>query len=152
MMSINMKDVRAQLDPDEPDYAEAAKLGPDAIPFLKELVNGKDTMLASKAAYLASLIKSDRSVSVLEAAAGSREPVVRIAAASGIRNLSEQDASRVSDLLIEDQDTGVRKVTLKSISNFRSPGLVAKVKKLADKDPEPFIRDLASSTVRRMMK
>lgn len=149
-MSVTMKDVRAYLDPDEPDYAEAAKMGPDAISYLKELVNGPDIMLASKAAYLASLIKSDKSVSVLEAAAGNREPVVRVAAASGLRNLSEQDAGKVSDLLIEDRDTGVRKITLKSISGFRSPKMIAKVQKLAEKDPESFIRDMAFSAVSKM--
>ena len=58
-MSITMKDVRAQLDRDEPDYKEAAMLGQDAIPYLSELVKGPDAMLASKAAYLASLIKSE---------------------------------------------------------------------------------------------
>jgi HEAT repeat protein len=149
-MSVTMKDVRAHLDRDEPNYEEAARLGPDAIPYLNELVNGPDGMLASKAAYLASLIKSDRSVSVLEAAASNSEPIVRIAAASGIRNLSEHEASRVLDLLIDDRDIGVRKVALKSISHFKSPELMTKVKKMADKDPEPFIRDLASSTASRM--
>jgi HEAT repeat protein len=149
-MSITMKDVRVQLDRDEPDYKEAAMLGQDAIPYLSELVKGPDAMLASKAAYLASLIKSENSIAVLEEAASSPEPVVRIAAASGIRNLSEQGASRVLDLLIEDRDLGVRKVTLKAVSGFRSPALRAKVKKLADEDPEPFIRDLASSTASKM--
>lgn len=51
-MSITMNDVRALLDPDEVDYSEAQKLGPEAIPFLMELVQGGDLGLASKAAYL----------------------------------------------------------------------------------------------------
>jgi hypothetical protein len=49
IMSITMNAVRAHLDPDEPDYTKAAELGPDAIPYLEEIVNGTDTMLASKA-------------------------------------------------------------------------------------------------------
>lgn len=146
-MSVTMKDVRTQLEPDEPDYAKAAQLGADAIPYLKELVNGPDTMLASKAAYLASLIKTDNSISVLENAARSPQPIVRVAAASGLSNLSEENADRVSNLLIEDRDAGVRKVTLKSISQFQSPALIDKVRKLANEDPESFIRDLASRTI-----
>lgn len=146
-MSITMKDVRTRLEPDEPDYAKAAQLGPDAIPYLNELINGDDIMLASKAAYLASLIKSENSISVLESAARNPEPIVRVAAASGLRNLSEENADRVSNLLIEDHDIGVRKVTVKSISQFRSPALIAKVRKLANEDPEPFMRDLASRTI-----
>lgn len=149
-MSVTMKDVRAQLDREEPNYQEAARLGPEAIPYLNELVNGPDAMLASKAAYLASLIKSDKSVLVLEAASRNSEPIVRIAVASGISNLSEHEANMISDLLIEDRDLGVRKVTLKSISRFKSPEILAKIKKLADKDPEPFIRDLAVDTAKRM--
>jgi HEAT repeat protein len=146
-MSVTMKDVRTQLEPDEPDYAKAAQLGADAIPYLKELVNGPDTMLASKAAYLSSLIKTDNSISVLENAARSPQPIVRVAAASGLSNLSEENADRVSNLLIEDRDAGVRKVTLKSISQFQSPALIDKVRKLANEDPESFIRDLASRTI-----
>jgi HEAT repeat protein len=149
-MSVTMKDVRAQLDRDEPDYEEAARLGPDAVTYLSELVNGPDAMLASKAAYLASLIRSARSSSVLEKAASSPEPIIRIAAASGIRNLSEQDAGKILDLFLEDKDLGVRKVALKSVSGFKSPTLAAKVKKLADKDSDPFIRNLALNTESRM--
>lgn len=149
-MAVSMDVVRAHLDPDEPDYARAAELGPDALPYLEDIVNATDIMLASKAVYLASLIIDDKSVSLLEGAARSQEPIVRIAVASGLRNLSEQDANRVSDLLVGDNDVGVRKVMLKSISNFSSPVLVDKVQNLSKKDPEKFIRDLASETISKM--
>lgn len=149
-MAITMQDVRAALTPDEVDYSEAQKLGPEAIPFLKELVQGGDLNLASKAAYLASLISSERSMEVLEAAAASQEPVVRVAAASGIRNLSETHAERVVEQLRDDADAGVRKVTLKSVSTFRSPRLAAHVQKIAEEDPESFVRDLAANTVAKM--
>jgi hypothetical protein len=48
--------VRAALEPEEPDYAAAAQLGP-AVPHLQTLIQGDDPMLASKASYLASLIQ-----------------------------------------------------------------------------------------------
>lgn len=149
-MTITMQDVRAVLTLDEVDYHEARKLGPEAIPFLKKLVQGGDLNLASKAAYLATLITSERSTEVLEAAAASQEPVVRVAAASGIRNLPERDADRVMERLRDDPDAGVRKVALKSVSTFKSPRLAAKVQKMADEDPEPFVRELANSTARKM--
>ena len=85
-MPITMEDVRAWLDADEIDYANAKELGPEAIPFLMELVQGGDLGLASKATYLASLIKTEQSAAVLEVAAARNEPVLRVAAASGIRN------------------------------------------------------------------
>jgi HEAT repeat protein len=149
-VSITMNDVRARLDPDEVDYLEARKLGPEAIPFLMELVQGEDLGLASKAACLASMIASDQSRAVLEAAAKSKEIVVRVAAAAGIRHLSEVDAEKVANLLINDSDAGVRKVVLKSVADFKSPNIVTMVRKLAEKDPEPFVRDLAASTAKKM--
>jgi hypothetical protein len=64
-MPTNMNEVLAYLEPDEPNYAQAAKLGQDALPYLKEIIDNQDVMLASKAAYLVSLIKSDESISIL---------------------------------------------------------------------------------------
>ena len=76
-MAVNMKQVRAALEPEEPNYDKAAKLGADALPHLGRLVRGDDAMLASKAAYLAGLIDSDKSPAVLEQAAASDVPAVR---------------------------------------------------------------------------
>ena len=149
-MPVTMEDVRAVLDPEEPDYAEAQKLGPEAVPHLKELVQGPDLGLASKAAYLASLIESEGSLEVLTIAATSAEPVLRVAAASAIRNLPERDAERVMDLVMEDKDAGVRKVTLRSAAQLRSPRLAAKIRKLAEHDPESSIRALATEIEQEM--
>jgi len=149
-MPVTMEDVRAVLDPEEPDYAEAQKLGPEAVPHLKELVQGPDLGLASKAAYLASLIESEGSLEVLTIAATSAEPVLRVAAASAIRNLPERDAERVMDLVMEDKDAGVRKVTLRSAAQLRSPRLAAKIRKLAEHDPESSIRALATEIEEEM--
>jgi len=37
-MAVTMAQVRAVLDPDEPDYGQAAKLGPQALAHLEKLV------------------------------------------------------------------------------------------------------------------
>lgn len=149
-MAVTMIDVRAQLEREEPNYNEAALLGPEALPHLEELVKGPDSMLASKAAYLASLIGGDRSVRVLEAAANSTDVIVRVATAAGLRNLPEQDASRILDRLATDKDLGVRKVAVNSASLFRSAAMMSKVQRIAEQDPEPFIRDIASRSIERM--
>jgi HEAT repeat protein len=151
-MAITMKDVRAWLDADEVDYKKAKRLGSAAIPFLMELVQGGDLGLASKATYLASLIKSEQSAAVLETAVARNEPVLRVAAASGIRNLPEVQAERVLDLLINDPDVGIRKVTLKSADRFRSSSVLAKLQQMAETDPETFVRELAASTLKKMKR
>ena len=149
-MPITMRDVRAWLDPDEVDYVNAKKLGPGAIPFLMELVQGGDLGLASKATYLASLIRSEQSAAVLEAAVARNEPALRVAAASAMRNLPEVRAHRVLDLLRNDPDVGVRKVLLKSAVRFSSPQMVAKLRQMAETDPEPFVREMAAGNVKEM--
>ena len=109
-MAVTMEDVRAALDPEEPDYEEAAGLGPAALPHLQVLVNSGDPMLASKAAYLASLIDDVRAAEVVEEAARSVDPIVRVAAAAAAANLGATVSSNVLRNLSNDPDAGVRKV------------------------------------------
>lgn len=147
---ITMKDVLTWLDAEEVDYTNAKKLGPEAIPLLLELVQDQNLGLASKATYLASLIKTEQSTAVLEAAMARNEPVLRVAAASGIRNLPEVEAEKVLDLLKDDPDAGVRKVMVKSAERFKSPEVEEKLQQIAERDPERFVSDLASSVVKKM--
>lgn len=142
-MTITMNDVRGHLDPDEVDYAEAQKLGAEAIPFLMELVQGGDPGLASKATYLASMIRSEQSRSVVEKAAQSADPVVRVAAASGLGNLPETEAGKMMELMQNDPDAGVRKSVLKSVVKLKSPELTMRAQQMVEKEPEPFVRNFA---------
>ena len=151
-MAITMQDVRKWLDPEEVDYANAKKLGPAALPFLLELVNGGDLSLASKATYLASLIKGKKSAAVLEAALAKDEPVLKSAAAAGMRNLTDSQAERVMTILQDDKDPSIRKVALKSAAAFKSPAIVAKVQQLSASDPEPYVRELAGQTLQKMKR
>lgn len=149
-MPITMKDVRVWLDAEEVDYSGALSLlGAGSLPFLMELVQGGDLGLASKATYLASMIKSKQTIAVLEAAIARNEPVLRIAVASGIGNLPFAQAEKLFDLLSKDPDAGIRKVAIKSAAQLKSPRVAAKMKKLAQNDSESFIRDLASSILNK---
>lgn len=113
-MAVTMQEVRAVLDPEEPDYEQAAQLGPDALPHLESLVREADPMLASKAAYLASLIPASQSVQVIRQAAQSIFPEVRVAAAAGVSNLRSEDAKSVLPTFLGDPDVGVRKFAARS--------------------------------------
>lgn len=153
-MTITMDDVRAGLDPDEPDYAAAAGLGPEALPFLDRLVRGADPMLAAKAAYLASLIPGEARSAVVAAAAASAEPTVRLAAAASLRNLDEAEAGRLADVLLDEADVGVRKQALRSVARFArstatpSAAMTERVRRVAETDPEEALRDLAADELR----
>ena len=114
-MSVTLNEVRAFLDPDEPNYSQAATLGEDALPHLQKLATGTDPLLAAKAVYLASLISAPESLEILKQAAVSAEPTVRISAAAGFRNISGRKGSKVLTALSKDEDAGVRRVALNSI-------------------------------------
>src|SRR5262245_20072554 len=100
-MPVTFQQVLKQIDTDEPNYTALAALGPEALPHLATLVKSEDPGLASKAAYLASLIESDDAVEVLSSAATSPHDVVRVAAAAGLRNVSSPQATAVVDRLLD---------------------------------------------------
>src|SRR5262252_1765553 len=129
-MSVTIQQVLAQLNPDEPNYQQAAGLGPEAVPHLKSLVLGGDSGLASKAAYLAGFIASDQSTSVVELAARSPDPIVRVAAAASLRNLRTVPLSSAF-LLIDDVDPGVRRLTLESLQVQRPIAFKSKIQEMA---------------------
>src|SRR5437867_4118299 len=102
-MPVTLEQVRAALDPEEPDYPKAARiLGPEALPHLERLIASDHPMLASKAAYLAGLIGTERSAEVLRRAARSGDVRVRIAAAAAAGNLPPASASDVLLNLVDD--------------------------------------------------
>jgi hypothetical protein len=136
-MAVSIKTVRAALDPEEPDYEAAAALGADALPHLEALVTSGDPMLASKATYLASLIRGAKSAEIVDLAARSDDSVVRVAAAAAASNLSSSAASPILENLVGDSDAGVRKVARASVPDKPAAGLARKLEELADEaEPE----------------
>jgi HEAT repeat protein len=146
-----MEEVRAELERDEPNYARAAGLGPDAIPHLEELARGDDTMLATKAVYLAGLIQDERAAKLVEEAAAADDPRVRVAAAAAARNVETDRASGVLAPLVADEDAGVRKVALKSVPSDATEELRRAVEKVADrKRTDDATRRLSREALRRI--
>jgi len=131
-MAVTMKDVRAALDPEEPNYERAAKLGAEALPHLQKLVSSGDSMLASKATYLASLIKDEKSPDIVASAARSDDPAVRVAAAAAASNLTAAGASPILEELVGDADAGVRKVARTSVPAKPSAALASRLDDLGD--------------------
>ena len=117
-MVVTKQQIIDMLNPDEPNYREAAKLGPDALPHLDTLVKTADPLLASKATYLASFIQGEQSIDVLKAAAQSEHPEVRVAVAAGARNLSITVVRDVLFKLLADEDIGVREEAMNSLKKL----------------------------------
>jgi hypothetical protein len=149
-MTVTLEQVLQVLSPEEPDYSGAERLGSEALSHLITLVTGSDPMLASKAAYLASLIKSDQSADVLRIAAQSQDPIVRVAAAAGVRNLNLLAADQISLMLLDDADVGVRKVVLKSLPTQVTPQLRVKLEALSRQESNPLVRQLSTEALNRV--
>lgn len=149
-MPVTLQQVLNQLDTDEPNYPALAALGPEAVPHLASLVRGEDPGLASKAAYLASLIQSDESIEVLTTAAGSPHDTVRVAAAAGLRNLGAAQALPLTERLLDDADAGVRKQALRAAGRLGLGTLEAKVKAVASSDADTALRQLATQELKQM--
>ena len=94
-MAVTMKDVRAALDPEEPITTRPRSWARMRSRTSRSSCNPGDTMLASKATYLASLIKDAKSADVVQAAAASDDPAVRVAAAAATANLGPRGASPI---------------------------------------------------------
>jgi len=149
-MPVTMKQVRAALDPEEPDYEKAAKLGPQALPHLEKLIAGKDPGLASKAASLTGMIGDEKAARVLEKAAKHRDVRVRVAAAHSAQHLPAPDASRILSKLMADKDVGVQKVALKSVPRGElDPELRSSVETLTKKKAHPGIQNLSKEVLAR---
>jgi hypothetical protein len=138
-MPVTEEQVRAQLEKEEPDYTAAAQLGPDALPVLEKLVRGPDPLLASKAAYLASMIPDSRAAKVLEAAAQSPHVTVRVAAAAGLKHMPAV-AEHVMIRLIDDHDEGVRRVALRSVHGKMTPAVRGHIEEKASRERNPVMR------------
>ncbi|MCM3303131.1 hypothetical protein M4D73_33765 [Streptomyces pseudogriseolus] len=107
-MSVTMEDVLAALEPEEPDYAKIEQLGPDCFPHLHAIFRGNDPLLASKAAYAASLLPNVEAHDLVIAAAQSDSASLRAAATGGASNLPAPAAAVALVDLLADRETSVR--------------------------------------------
>ena len=148
-MEVTMALVLGQLNRTEPDYEQAAQLGPEALPFLTHLVEGGCARLASRATYLAGLISGARSLEVVQKAARSPHPVVRVAAAASLSNL-EEIPSPLAESMLTDEDVGVRKWALRSLEDQKPMGFKSRVREIAENDPNITLRETASRVAKRL--
>lgn len=149
-MALELDEVRRRIDVDEPDYDKlAATLGPEAVPLLTVLVSDRSPAVASKAAYLLSMVPGPGAQEGLATAARSPDENVRVAAASGLRNLGEPSTEALRSLFT-DPDAGVRKVALQSAATAGGSTFRDEVEAVAGSDPEDGLRAAARAVLEGM--
>lgn len=142
-MALTFEQVRATLEPEEPDYRKAAKLGPEALPHLEQLIVGEHPLLASKAAYLAGMIGTDKAASALNRAVSSSDVRVRIAAAAAAQHLPTETASDLLLSLVNDADVGVQKVALRSVPSAPSAMLKTRLEGMSAGKADTLARTMS---------
>jgi HEAT repeat protein len=146
-MAVSMKEVRVALEPDEPNYEQAKRLGPDALPHLKTLIRGPDTMMAAKAASLAGMIGGSAASQALLAAADHSDAGVRQAAAYSAQFMKTADAEPVMLKLLTDRDSMVVKRAAQSSAMVRSPAIEAELRNVASSRRSTFAVDAATKAL-----
>ena len=159
-MAVEMEQVKAVLDAEEPDYPGAVKsLGADALPHLERIITGDHTGLAAKAAYLAGLIGTDKCLPAMNKAAASGQAVVRLAAAAAAQYMPDEYRDSLVLQLVDDADAGVQKVAMRSAPAMAvmSDALKSRVMalgKTADKAPavKPSVKKAAKKVAAKRKK
>lgn len=148
-MPVTIQDVVNQIDREEPDYTQAARLGPEALPFVRQIIQGNNIALASKAAFLAGQIRGKGSLQILKIAARHPNPVVRVAAAASARNSTGLSLT-LANIFLNDTDSGVRKWGLRALEEARPRGIRPSVEKIMNNDPDPVVREQARKVIDRI--
>lgn len=136
------------LNSDEPNYERGVDLPAEAIEVLEKLAAGEDRALAAKAAWLASKMGYPEAGRVIETASRHDDPIVRVAAAGALRNMSHDQTDPLVEKLLDDPDRGVRKAALQSAERAHSPRFAEFADRVMNNDPEDVLRELARTMKR----
>lgn len=150
-MALTPLELRLRLSSDEPDYAQLApQIDDSLLPVLGQLANDPDSMLASKAVYLASLINKPQAHRIVETASDSPRPLVRIASASALVNLPDSVRNPIADKLLDADDVSLQKLAIKSVQRSAPAHLKQKIERISRENPSELIRNLSTETLQKI--
>src|SRR5262249_15320032 len=109
-----------------------------------------DPLLAAKATYLASLIGTETAHGVMEKAAASEHPAVRVVAAAAAGRAPTSRAGALTAKLLRDNDPGVRKAALESVPVGAPPELHREVPRAAGREVDPHVHEASTGALRRL--
>ena len=147
---VEREQVLAALSAGEPDYVQAAVLGPAALPHLAELVLDGDEEVAPAAAYFAGLVGGEGAVPILSTALRADDPALRRAAAMGVARIDPVHRPPLLATALKDDDPEVLRHALDAISDRARREVLSHVIRIAGRPDLPRdIRGLAERTLGR---
>lgn len=150
-MPMTLEQIRNQLSAIEPNDGTYSGIGPSEIPFVEQLLHDKEAWMASRAIFALSKIPDAKAVTILsKAAVADPRPEVRVAIAASAGNLTLKDANNILMHLLADNELGVRKFAIKSVSIDHDISVHEKLKYIKMQDSELLIRNLAKDRLREI--
>ncbi|MBY0519835.1 MAG: hypothetical protein K2P79_05345 [Sphingomonas sp.] len=142
-MPMTDEELKFALGNEEPQYGVIiVQLTPADIPRLQALAEGGDVSLASKAIYLASLLKEDAAHQIVARAAKSGNELLRVASATALQNLPTIARAQVAEMLIQDHNPSISKMVIRAI-DAPSPQLQQRLRDLETRSTVPELKQLA---------
>lgn len=148
-MAMNMQEIRSRLSSIEGDAQMYVDLGPGEIPALVELLDDEEGWMASRAVYALARIGTPEALAAVEEAGDSRRDEVRVAVAVSAGVLPSETADRVLTKLLTDQEVGVRKFAIESVTPANEESVRRLVTEMADADDD-VIRTRAQSRAQQL--
>lgn len=152
IMRVTFAKVQAILFAQEPDYENAMWLGQEAIPHLEKIAEaeGGQSAVAAKAVYLAARIGGARAAEIVSSGAQPDRPRdVRIAAAAGAAFLRPEHSNPTIRKLLNEEDYGLRKTTLRSVPHGTADDIKARLAVIAVTETDSLLRKLAIEALER---
>jgi HEAT repeat protein len=154
--TFSQTDLRQFLTSEEPDYDKAIQLGATILPELGNFIEKNEPQFAPRVTYLAGMLASQspnalpKIIELLNKAAHSTLPTVRVAAAATTQHLPTEYAVPLLLMLINDDDLSVRKFAMMSSPSDSPLELVERIEEHAQTEQLSEMRALAQEVLERL--
>ncbi len=139
-----LQQIRAWLSDIEPTEATFASITAGDVPHLVTLLSDEEEWLASRAVHALSRIDAPAARDALALAATAPRAAVRVSLATSLQRLPHDAAEPLLLRALGDEDPGVRKYALASVSSAPSVAVRARVDALFASDHSEAIRSRAA--------
>ncbi len=147
---VTREQVLGALATEEPNYVQAAVLGPEALRHLAQIVGEEDEHLSPRAAFFAGLIGTERAVPVIELGLRSDPQPLRLAAARATGRIDPIHRGPLLELALQDPDPDVVSAALDAVTDHARRDVLGHVMRLAGRPDVPArVRGLAERTLAR---
>ena len=149
---VTRAQLERMLNVDEPDYQKIASLGEEALPYLRMIVAEADVGLSAKALHAASLIPSPSLGDIVDIAAGRREAIIRVIAASTVHRLSAERGADIALKLMADRDASVADRAVQSVNRAQNEQILRRLNDLSGQLSDKSLGDVRTRLEERFRR